>query len=92
MQVFVVAPPFKCREWHAARPETDRYRTETFDNMIQRFEEPSSMARWDSPLFTIAWDDTKQQIPMDALWAAITTGEKKGPTAAVNTVGPSPWL
>lgn len=60
-----------------------------FDNLIMRFEEPSSMARWDSPLFAISWDDdlegTNKSI-LDDLWVAVTQGAKKGPTAAVVTV------
>jgi protein KTI12 len=45
-----------------------------------RFEEPSSMVRWDSPLFTIAYTEP---LPLDAIWATITTGAKAPPTAAV---------
>jgi protein KTI12 len=45
-----------------------------------RFEEPSSMVRWDSPLFTIPYTDP---LPLDAIWATITTGAKAPPTAAV---------
>lgn len=71
-----------------------------------RFEEPSSMVRWDSPLYSIAWDDDilnertkkdgqeeaeggdglKRNTTLDDLWAALTTGTKKGPTAAVAQV------
>jgi hypothetical protein len=54
-----------------------------FDNLIMRFEEPSSMVRWDSPLFTIPTDE---EPPYDVIWKAITTGEMKPPTAAVTTV------
>lgn len=55
----------------------------SFDNLIMRFEEPSSMVRWDSPLITVAWDEP---YPLDAIWESITTGHKKGPTAAVRPV------
>jgi hypothetical protein len=69
-----------------------------------RFEEPSSMVRWDSPLFSIAWDDdmmnestsgevqgeslaeVRRNTTLDDIWAAVTTGAKKGPTAAVAQV------
>ncbi|KAI5453617.1 kti12, chromatin associated [Naganishia albida] len=92
--VFVVAPPQKCREWHDARAPEDRYKQETFDNLIMRFEEPSSMARWDSPLFAISWDDDLEganKSILDDLWVAATQGAKKGPTAAVvTTVKPPP--
>lgn len=64
-------------------------RTYSFDNLIMRFEEPSSMARWDSPLFAISWDDDLEganRSILDDLWLAVTQGVKKGPTAAVVTV------
>ncbi|GHJ84013.1 hypothetical protein NliqN6_0415 [Naganishia liquefaciens] len=92
--VFVVAPPQKCREWHEARAPENKYKPETFDNLIMRFEEPSSMARWDSPLFAISWDDDLEgagQSTLDDLWLAVIQGVKKGPTAAVVTsVKPPP--
>lgn len=37
------------------------------------------MVRWDSPLFTVPWDE---DLPADQIWAAATTGVKKAPTAA----------
>jgi protein KTI12 len=48
-----------------------------------RFEEPSSMVRWDSPLITIPWDEDP---PFDEIWEVIIKGSKKPPTAAVATV------
>jgi protein KTI12 len=59
-----------------------------------RFEEPSSMARWDSPLFAISWDDDIEganRSILDDLWLAVTQGAKKGPTAAVVTVSSIIW-
>ncbi|KAI9635936.1 chromatin associated protein KTI12 [Dioszegia hungarica] len=75
----IATPPEVCREWHEKRGECS-YKPETFDNLIMRFEEPSSMVRWDSPLFTIPYIDP---LPLDAIWATITTGAKAPPTAAV---------
>ncbi|CAK9782044.1 chromatin associated protein KTI12 [Cutaneotrichosporon oleaginosum] len=77
----VAAPPNKCAEWHAARPEGERYTDSTFDNLIQRYEEPNSMVRWDSPLFTVSWDE---ELPAEDIWRAIRTGEKRPPNQAVN--------
>jgi len=57
--------------------------SDSFDNLIMRFEEPSSMVRWDSPLFTIPFDE---DMPMEEIWTTITTGFKKPPTAAVAVV------
>ena len=41
------------------------------------------MVRWDSPLFTIPWDEDP---PLEDIWNTITKGDKKPPTAAVNVV------
>lgn len=30
---------------------------DSLDNLFMRFEEPSSMVRWDSPLYTLSWQD-----------------------------------
>ena len=50
-----------------------------FDNLLMRFEEPSSMVRWDSPLISIPWDEDP---PYEEIWNVVMKGEKKGPTAA----------
>lgn len=60
----------------------------SFENLIMRYEEPNSMVRWDSPLFTLPWDE---EPPYDALWAAVTSGVKKGPTGAVAAVSVFGW-
>ncbi|WWC66893.1 uncharacterized protein I206_100800 [Kwoniella pini CBS 10737] len=77
--IHVVASPDKCAEWHEKRGECS-YKPATFDNLIMRFEEPSSMVRWDSPLFTIPWDE---EPPFEEIWNAILKGDKKPPPAAV---------
>ena len=38
------------------------------------------MVRWDSPLFTVFPTD---ELPLDTIWLAITTGHKAAPHAAV---------
>ncbi|CDZ97683.1 RNA polymerase II elongator associated protein [Phaffia rhodozyma] len=72
--IHVASPPEKCKEWNASRDQAEAYTESTLEALIMRFEEPSSMARWDSPLFTIGWDD--QSLPFDSIWAAITSGIK----------------
>ncbi|EFJ43121.1 hypothetical protein VOLCADRAFT_121470 [Volvox carteri f. nagariensis] len=42
-----------CSAWNAARPESERYRQEIFDDLAGRFERPDSRNRWDAPLFTL---------------------------------------
>jgi Chromatin associated protein KTI12 len=54
-----------------------------FDNLIQRFEEPSSMVRWDSPLFTVPWNE---ELPVSDIWKAITAGVVKAPNAGTAAV------
>lgn len=54
-----------------------------FDNLIQRFEEPSSMVRWDSPLFTVPWNE---ELPVGDIWKAITDGMIKPPNAGTTAV------
>lgn len=70
------------------------------DNLISRFEEPQSAARWDAPLFTVADDDppfdataTSQQgeTKLDSkdaerIWTAITEGVIKPSTVATQQV------
>jgi hypothetical protein len=69
------------------------------------------MVRWDSPLYTISWEDrigeashadeTEEKesekaivrnTTLDDMWLAVTTGAKKGPTAAVAQVRQSGTL
>lgn len=33
------------------------YSAENWENLVFRYEEPNAFARWDSPLFTVLWDD-----------------------------------
>ena len=58
------------------------------DALLMRFEEPSSMARWDSPLFTVGWDDPSP--PFDDIWAAMTSAVKKKANPSVVPVRACP--
>ncbi|KAG2130798.1 chromatin associated protein KTI12 [Suillus bovinus] len=49
-----------------------------------RFEEPSSMVRWDAPLFTILWDDPTP--PLERISDAVTTGIVKSPNHTTNAL------
>ncbi|KAH8119074.1 chromatin associated protein KTI12 [Phellopilus nigrolimitatus] len=87
--LYVVARPENCKEWNLARGEgQDLYNPATLDNLIMRFEEPSSMVRWDSPLFTVPWTD--EEIPGDEIWKAITEGNVKPPNAGTSAVAVAP--
>ncbi len=67
---------------------TAGYERGVFDNLIFRYEEPNGMNRWDSPLFTVPYDD--EQPPCEAIWEAMigTDGKTKivKPNQATATV------
>lgn len=56
--------------------------TARFDELVSRYEEPEEKNRWDSPLFTIIYDD--KEIPGDKLWDAVIL--KKAPPPNKSTV------
>ncbi|KAH0832313.1 chromatin associated protein KTI12 [Lanmaoa asiatica] len=86
--VYVIAPPEQCREWNKIREDEKSYTPETLDNLIQRYEEPSSMVRWDSPLFTVPWTDP--DVPADDIWRAVTHGLVKPPNTGTQAVAKAP--
>ncbi|KZT10755.1 chromatin associated protein KTI12, partial [Laetiporus sulphureus 93-53] len=86
--VFVVATPELCKEWNAAREDGHAYAPEILDNLLLRFEEPSSMVRWDSPLMTVPWTD--EDVPADEIWKVITAGIVKPPNAGTQAVPKAP--
>lgn len=49
-----------------------------------RYEEPNSMVRWDSPLFTILWEEA--DVPAEDIWKAVTAGDVKPPNAGTQAV------
>jgi len=55
------------------------------DNLLRRYEEPSSMVRWDSPLFTVLWTD--ESPPNEDIWKAVTEGLMKPPNVGTQSVG-----
>ncbi|KAH7911030.1 chromatin associated protein KTI12 [Hygrophoropsis aurantiaca] len=86
--VYVVATPELSKEWNEARQDGRTYAPETLANLIQRYEEPSSMDRWDSPLFTIPWTD--DDVPADPIWQAVTAGNVKPPNTGTQVVAKAP--
>lgn len=50
--------------------DEDPYPPELLDNLIFRYEEPSTHSRWDKPLFTVPWADPDP--PTADIWTAIT--------------------
>ncbi|TFY65232.1 hypothetical protein EVJ58_g2111 [Rhodofomes roseus] len=86
--VYVVATPDDCKEWNASRDDGKQYPPDILDNLIHRYEEPSSMVRWDSPLLTVPWTD--DDVPVDDIWKAVTEGTVKPPNAGTQAVPKAP--
>ncbi|KAG1792099.1 chromatin associated protein KTI12 [Suillus variegatus] len=84
----VLATPDQCRKWNDERGDGKRYKPQTLDALIQRFEEPSSMVRWDAPLFTIPWDDPTP--PLEHISDAVTTGIIKPPNVGTQITPKAP--
>ncbi|KAJ7783042.1 chromatin associated protein KTI12 [Mycena metata] len=85
--VYVVATPELCREWNASRTDGRAYKPETLENLLVRFEEPSSMVRWDSPLFTIPWTE---EVPVTQIAEALLTGSVKPPNSGTLAAAKAP--
>ena len=68
-------------------PSVDEYPKDTSEpytlanwtNLVFRYEEPNPMTRWDSPLFTLIWDDDAQRThqTFSQLWDVIAGDAKK---------------
>lgn len=74
--------------------EERSYERECWENLVFRYEEPNPFARWDSPLFTVVWDDAEP--PYTAIWDALLSSSSKTvkPNAAtvLKTVAPADYL
>ena len=58
------------------REEELPYESECWENLVYRYEEPNAMARWDSPLFTVLWDDDLP--PCEGIWDSLIGSEADG--------------
>ena len=74
-EVHVGTPADECREVNRNRDPIERYSDEDFENLIFRYEEPNGMTRWDSPLFTVIYED--ETPPFDQIWDAIIGNDGK---------------
>lgn len=50
------------------------YQRECWENLVFRYEEPNVFARWDSPLFTVLWED--KESPNEAIWETLIGNDK----------------
>ncbi|KAI6139530.1 chromatin associated protein KTI12 [Pisolithus tinctorius] len=71
-----------CTQWNSERTDGKAYAPET------AMKKPSSMVRWDSPLFTVSWSD--EDVPADDIWRAITEGVVKPPNTGTQAVAKAP--
>ncbi|KAI1110273.1 chromatin associated protein KTI12 [Nemania sp. NC0429] len=55
------------------------YDQANWENLVFRYEEPNPMTRWDSPLFTLIWEDGEEQTRQvfDSLWEAVAGETRK---------------
>lgn len=55
------------------------YEPGNWENLVFRYEEPNPMSRWDSPLFTLIWDDEEAQTSkvFDDMWEVIAGEGRK---------------
>ncbi|ESZ99002.1 hypothetical protein SBOR_0660 [Sclerotinia borealis F-4128] len=58
------------------KEEKKAYEKDNWENLVFRYEEPNAMVRWDSPLFTVVWED--ENVPGDAIWDAIIGDDSEG--------------
>ncbi|PCD40408.1 hypothetical protein FGRA07_01679 [Fusarium graminearum] len=58
---------------------TEPYEPDNWDNLVFRYEEPNPMTRWDSPLFTLIWEDDEAQTTkvFSDLWDTIAGEARK---------------
>lgn len=52
------------------------YERETWENLVYRYEEPNGMVKWDSPLFTVGYEDVEP--PNEDIWTYLVGDEKEG--------------
>lgn len=86
LEVHVGTPIETCRDNNrkllADTASGGGYADAIFENLVYRYEEPNGMTRWDSPLFTVPWDD--ETPPFAAIWEAMIGSDGKGKVVKPN--------
>ncbi|KAK4250541.1 chromatin associated protein KTI12 [Corynascus novoguineensis] len=59
--------------------DEEPYEPSNWENLVFRYEEPNPMTRWDSPLFTLIWEDDEAQTRavFDKIWDAVAGEGRK---------------
>ncbi|KAL4402693.1 Kti12, chromatin associated [Malassezia pachydermatis] len=86
--LYVACTPDLSRTWNTQRRTRGEatYTDACWDELLMRFEEPSSSARWHRPLFTTIAAGTPEALectptPLAPLWEAMTQGDVQPPKA-----------
>ncbi|KAI9473055.1 kti12, chromatin associated [Coemansia sp. RSA 989] len=79
--LYCALPVEEARRINNARGD-QAYSPELFEDMVMRYEEPNSAARWDRPLFTVIQNDPNDKLPMDSIWDALVERRAPPPTFA----------
>ncbi|RKP02107.1 hypothetical protein CXG81DRAFT_11222 [Caulochytrium protostelioides] len=90
--VFCAAPPAAARAVNAARDRaSERWPDAVLDDLVNRFEEPNGMNRWDAPLFMLLPDDP---LPEAELVAALLDRAPPKPnlSTVVKAAAPSDYI
>ena len=84
LEVHVGTPVERCREINERLlGEGGGYARDVFDNLIFRYEEPNGMSRWDSPLFTVPFEDETSDF--EGIWDVMVGGKAKSVKANLAT-------
>ena len=67
-------PKTLCEEWNNKTHSTP-YPEEIFQELLLRYEEPNPSTRWDSPLFTVIYDDA--ELPIENIWTCLLSTKTK---------------
>lgn len=86
LEIHVGTPIETCRENNSRLFKDTEveggYAEDVFENLVFRYEEPNGMTRWDSPLFTVLYDD--EIPPLEEIWDAMVGSEGKAKTVKPN--------
>ncbi|KAI8967629.1 chromatin associated protein KTI12-domain-containing protein [Mycotypha africana] len=74
--VHMGTPVEVAKDWNTSRGE-EGYDGQIFDELVSRYEEPDERNKWESPLFTIIYDD--KELPLDKIWDALINKQAKPP-------------
>eukprot|EP00127_Corallochytrium_limacisporum_P002401 Clim_evm42s119 gene=Clim_evmTU42s119 len=78
--IHCMCPPEQVLSWNEKRREADQWELSVLEGLQQRFEEPISGQRWDSPLIGIVTDT--EEVLLDQIEAALFSSQPHKPNSA----------